>query len=83
MHAPALALGFLRLTRLTLVAADRGVGGEGGGGGGRGGKRREVTVRERREREREEEQIRRARCRLSSLIPYAKRDLHTFLIKAN
>lgn len=36
-----------------------------------------------REREREEEQIRQERCRLSSLIPYAKRDLHTFLIKAN
>ena len=47
----------------------RGGGGRGGGVGG--GRKRK------REREREE------RCRLSSLIPYAKRDLHTFLIKAN
>lgn len=46
-----------------------------GGGVGRGDGERE--------REREEEQIRQERCRLSSLIPYAKRDLHTFLIKAN
>lgn len=54
MHAPAPALGFLRLTRLALVAADRGVGGE-GGGGGRGGKRREEEGGDGKRKERERE----------------------------
>lgn len=48
MHSPAPALGSLRLTRLTLVAADRGVwGGEEEEGEEGGDGKRKERVRER------------------------------------